>query len=461
MIIIIFFQYFTNYVVPQYHFNVLEPNHTPLIGCCLCYRKRKFFHESKILWATIASNGILKLYSMENLSLSEKFQCQVSKVVLSRSKKTVKFLNSSNKKIKRIVPCDRTQLELWDGALTSDPPPFVDFMTSVERPIPKTILLQLYHLLIEDDMLIPYALCNFEVVKISAGIPLMNALFSIFTHANKLHRLYSLLIVIDFTSDIVTENTILRTNSHLTNLFKHIFATFGKSYFDGFLKQILERIDKIGHLNLSQLNSCSEQDLEIIRSLILTFLNEFTNSLQYISPEIRHLASILKFYSAIRFNSENATYNTLCGFFFLRFCSSIISNPNDYDKDTTFRSDLVKVFIPFAQLIQNPFNLQTYSGRFQPLESLNSAFETSVFPRLKSFLFEMSDIQSMPSYQVPKDDEMLDSVADILEFIVRGGPVFSERYNQFKSDSREYRAAGWDILSFLLKQFVPCYEKEH
>lgn len=225
-------------------------------------------------------------------------------------------------------------------------PSFLDFLTSVERPIPQTVLNQLYELIIDDNMLLPMALCHYDSVKVSAGIPLLEALFKIFSYTKKIHLLYTALAVMEFSSDILTENTVLRVNSHLTNLIKVLVNKYGKSYYNGFLKSILDRIDKIGYMDISKIASLSEQDIETIKTLLLTFLNEFSNSQQHISPEIRHMASVLKYYCTIRFNTENASYNVLSGYFFLRICSSILSNPNDADPTKPFHSDLVKVFIP-------------------------------------------------------------------------------------------------------------------
>jgi hypothetical protein len=50
----------------------------------------------------------------------------------------------------------------------------------------------------------------------------------------------------ELSLDEVAENTVLRNNSHLTNLLKVLFNSFGRSYYDKFLKEIIGKIDAKG-----------------------------------------------------------------------------------------------------------------------------------------------------------------------------------------------------------------------
>ena len=80
---------------------------------------------------------------------------------------------------------------------------------------------------------------------------------------------------------------------------------------------------------------------------------------------MRHIAKILKSVMVSHFPSRRAVYNALCGFFCLRFVTLLFLDPKSADESLELNSDPSKSLIPFAQILQLLFNLQTVTDRYQ------------------------------------------------------------------------------------------------
>jgi hypothetical protein len=114
---------------------------------------------------------------------------------------------------------------------------------------------------------------------------------------------------------------------------------------------------------------------------------------------------------------------------------------------------MTKVFIPFAQLIQNPLDFQLFSGRYEGCLILNSTLESEIFPGLKHLLLTMSEIDSIPQYPKCSPEDLLNYVNIVAEFIGKAGQKFTERYAQVQSNS--IHPFCWNIFSSLMNQFIP------
>lgn len=451
----LFFQYFSKYLIPQLPISLPSIKQANILAASLCTRNRFFFADNSKCWATYDELHCFTLYTIENDQLHMAQSFTVGEVSLSKKGNSIKFWNSKLKQPKKIVPADTSQKQLWTLLNSPHIPDFPEFLGKIEQPIPESVLTEMYNRLISDDMVLVIALCHFSVVKIRDSNPFQKALFHVFSYAGKVHQYVNCLAMAEFSEETLTPHTVLRTNSHLTSLFKVFSEEFGKKYYQDFIKDLLLEIDAKGDLKLSHPDDLTDSEKSELIDWLESILLRIVDSLRIVPPEMRHMASILKFYSSVRFNLRGATYNTLSGYFFLRYYGSILSSPSDYDHETKFRSDLKKVFIPFAQLCQQVFNLTPFNGRFDCLASFHELFDSRIYSKLWNFLFDLSEISEVPFYKKPESfDSVLDSLRSIFGYLKENASVFVERYRQFKQETNS-QSVGWAISGYLSDQFIP------
>jgi len=436
--------------IPEQYTNKKPLNSRDIKASCLCYRKRRIFREDRFFWALLTSENVFMLYRIENNQLILHKVCNVHSIRLSRSGNTIKFYNENDELLKRIVPIDPMQCSLWSYLNTSIPPLFPQFLSSSNSPVPMELLGEFYNALISDDMLVLRALTHFTVSKVADGLPLAEALFDVFSYSGRVNQLICQLSMSDFSAPELSHNTVLRGNSHLTCMFKVFFRRFGRAYYHKFLKSVVEYIDSKGDIGLKNPDSCDKNQAEVI---VFTILYAIVNSIKYVPPEMKHFASVLKHFASLRFNSKQATYNTLSGFFCLRFLSSILANPKSFDSDIVLRNDFMKIMVPISQLLMNPFNLIDMRGKYSAFASWNHRINRHLFPKLFEFVFSVAEIDSNPEYLPPSRERLIESLQYIFAEIGKSKVTFSAKFLELYREKNLGSGAGWCFASFISSFF--------
>jgi hypothetical protein len=187
-------------------------------------------------------------------------------------------------------------------------------------------------------------------------------------------------------------------------------------------------------------------------------LDRIMAGVEHIPPPLHQMASILRIFSGIRFNSKRATYNTLSLFFFTRFVTATFANPTTYDptykSKTDPRSFLIKVTIPFSQMMQSPFNRLVLSKKYEPYQSLNQRLTQTYFPRLYDFLIRVAEAPSEPvRYDPPTQAQLLDSLAFILEKTWKGYDQLATNYSDLMSNPARNPPISWSLAAFFMRFF--------
>jgi len=445
-----FINWLSVYAIPS-RITIQKHGSDPIIkACCLCHRKRKMFSEHRFFWAILDANKHFSLFRIEDGSILNHMECEVDSIILSRSKKTIKIISSSNEILKRFVPVDNFQSILWENALTPNPFPFPSCLSSCVKPVPELLIIALNSELCKDDMIIVKALTDYNVSRVVDGLPLAEALFDVFAYSGKVNQLLIELSQNEFSFPELTHNTVLRGNSHLTNMFKVFFNRFGVKYYQKYLKQVIKYIDHKGDIGLKTPVTADSQKAQ---TMVFTIFDSLFTSLKYVPTEIRHFGSILKTFSAIRFNSKQAAYNTLSGFFCLRFFSAILSNPKSFDPSIELQNDFLKVLVPLAQLLMNPFNLIDLQQKYEVFNSWNDRLRKHVHPKLVEFVFSIGEIDTMPEYTPPSKERLREALETILDEIGKTKGAFSEKYRSLLQSNNEKSSLGWCFASFLSSYF--------
>jgi hypothetical protein len=420
-------------------------------ACCVCHRKRKMFNDDTIFWAVLDLHNHFTLYNTTNGELTVHVEADIGSIKLSHSGKTVKLFDRNGIRVKRIIPLDPSQNELWPKVMNlSTLPKLPLFFTNVATPIPDILLFALNEILLTPDRTAIRAITHYSVSSVSKGYDLAEALFDIFAYAGKVNDLITFLAASEFSVPELTQNTVIRGNSHLTNMFKVFFKRFGVKYYESFLKRIVLYIDSKGDLMLKRPVEANSQRAQ---TMVFTVLNRISGSLKHVPLEIRHFASILKQAAALRFNSKQATYNTISGFFYLRFVSSIISNPLETDPSLQLQSQWTNVMIPAAQLMMTPFNLIQMGGKYDVFNSWNKILTKKIFPNLIEFVFSIAVCPEEPVYQPPSKERLREALNVVWNKIGESNGEFVKMYRQFGFDSPSCTSLEAEFANFLSGYF--------
>ena len=353
-----------------------------------------------------------------------------------------------DKVVSRFRPVDSKKVELWKDCVTIEKP-FPLFFGSVAKPVPGELVVSFYEALTSNDFVLANVLSLFEVTRISEGIPVMEALLNVFAHAGKVNQLLQVIVGAEVGRDQLTHETILRNNSNLTNMFKVFYARYGKNYYFKVVKKAIKFVDK------QEVNWKSLVQSSLSRALIvvLTVITHFLESGTVVSPQMRHMASVLRALVTVRFNDKRATFNALSGFFFLRFVNRLMTEQKDMDPDFVTEHDIYQVFLPFSQILQYMFNLMPFHGKFTILNIWNKRVVRHVFPKMTDFVLSLGDYESDAVYEVPNDEVLSQSLELIMSQISKAKDMFETKYNLLTSQEDTYSVAGWSLSTFLMSFF--------
>ena len=348
----------------------------------------------------------------------------------------------------RFVPVDEKKSEVWNDCVNKEKP-FPLFFGSVARPIPGEFIVSFYEALTANDFMLPNVLSMFEVTKIVDGVPVMEALLNVFAHAGKVNQLLQVIVGTEVGRDQVTNNTIMRNNSNLTNMFKVFYARYGKEYYFKVIKKAIKFVDK------QEINWKSLVQASVSRALVivLTVIKHFLDSGPAVSPQMRHMASVLRALVTARFNDKQATFNALSGFFLLRYANRLMMEHKDMDPDFVTNHEPDQVFLPFSQILQYLFNLMPFHGKLTILNVWNKRVIREVFPKMTDFVLSLGDYENDAVYEVPSEAQLTQSLEIIITQISKSKGAFETKYRKLLEEKHQYSVPGWSLSTFLMSFF--------
>lgn len=468
--------WFGRNIFPDTWHGKISQTNSILKALCICKIKKDTF------WAELNSSNFFKLYLVKNDQLQLNASGTVGSIQIQGE--TISIIATNGKVIKKIIPTDSEQLTFWSevkkefdqGKQNTDDYAFPLTFTSCIMPLPASVFPALYEALIADDMHLVNSIIFYKVAKIDSGPQLVESLFDIFAYAGKVNQFLITMVTSEFSKNAVTRDQILRGNSHLTNLFKVFYKRYGIQYYNSFFKNIIKFIDKNHEINLKQLDTC---DIKVCSEVIFKVINKIFHSSLYVPIEMRHLASILKECAIHKFNSKQAAFNTLNGFFWLRFLSSMIANPNSVDP--TIQIQHRDALVAFSKLLTRVFNLQPFDGNYERFSVLNNEMNKVIFPQLINFILSIADFECLlsddvsyvthknesannmnpslqgitpPFYQRPDKETLKEELNFILQTIVNASKEFKDKYNELRNKPRlTYPLIGWPVGIFFQQFF--------
>jgi hypothetical protein len=156
----------------------------------------------------------------------------------------------------------------------------------------------------------------------------------------------------------------------------------------------------------------------------------------------------------LRFNTKQATFNTLSGFFCLRFLAGAISDIQGYEEEHRPEHEvLINVIMPFVKLLQTPFNLGIFGEKSEAFAIFNHHLIYHVLPEMRQFVFSVADLVEEPVYEPPDNGRFCEALHLILNCMVKNKDKFENRYRELEVPGAETSAAGWNFSYFLMSFF--------
>ena len=333
-----------------------------------------------------------------------------------------------------------------------NPPPFPLSLIPFHGPYPTSVVEAFYEAITSNDMYVLRAVLSCNVMSVIKGKQYIPHLVRIFCRENHMQRLLSAFAALEFTRENLTQNTVLRSNSHLTTLFKYYSEKFGGSYFKNVIKPICLIIDAAGDIGWKNSRNA---DLPKISKILLGSLEKIVNSGQFIPIELRHMAHVLKMGLLARFQTRRAIFNALCGFFCLRFMTAEVLDPLAVEPDMKLQTDPSLTLIPFAQILQIIMNLQTLEDKFD-FDAETEKSLRIMLCRIYNFVSEIPEMDGKEvKYPVPTRSETIESLEEILGLIADKKEEFLKYYKYIISDQNDVSPAQWRIAEFI----VHCFDE--
>lgn len=418
----------------------------PLKAACLC-SLRTGGHEKpnsgEKHWATVDRANVFELFRISKEGLKRLTSIAIAEITGLEG--GLVGITGANKAIWIIEPIDAAQVSEWTGFNPANPTrPLPPNLFCTPGELPGAVCESLFLQLVADDSLLLRALMHPTVTNVENSQPLADALLDIFAHAGKVNALLVTLCGMEFDGDSQPQ-AIFRTDSHLTNFFKAFTTRFGCRYREKRLAKLVAYLRQNGPIDLGDLNAKSKA---LVFKMLLTSLHTILASARSVPGQFRHLARVLKGVSGYKFNSKQAVFNALSGFFNLRFVNAQIATWVD-PAELGFQSQFLA---QFSQLLQPPLSLLAYGGSDDTFVEWNPYLIAHVFPELTNFTLSLAEAEEMPAYRVPNQQVLQDAIGVVLEAMENNRDL-SARYCELAGDTQECPPITWVLGSFLMSFF--------
>ena len=418
-----------------------------LAAVSLCKLKGKTKKKDKSYWALLDREGAFTLGKIDDTCLVYSNPVKIESIAVDKGVVTV---YKGDAKVQQFVPVDNGKALLWSRARESGQNQFPLMFGSIQRPLPGELLCSFYEALTSTDLIVAKVLVSYEVTKVAEGYPAMEALLDVFAHAGKVNQLLQVLVGYEMGKPELKNNTVLRTNCNLTNMFKVFFVRYGKDYYANVIKPAIRFVDKNG----DSVNWGDPSDsLDRAFSIVLAVMKRILESGPIVPPQLRHMASVLKAIVTVRFNDKQATYNALSGFFLLRFLNGIIVDQRQVDPGFQPKTELCKCLVPFSQVMQYIFNLMPFYDKMEVLSPWNDKLIKHVFPKLMNWVMSLADYEQNAVYEVPDESRLTAALEMLIGIVANAQKNFERIYRESAAVQDDWTVSGWSFATFLSSYF--------
>ena len=419
-------------------------HNTDLLASCLVNYKTK---ENRPLWAILDCENNFSLYRIttKEMILEKNFPIKSAK---NENNKVIVKGNNDEECI--FEPIDPKIATFWPMLFEKKSLSYLMFLGAFDNFCPP-IIYQAYlsALTSIDGILIRSLLSSIIIPETDQSI---KHLFNVLLYSKKQNNLLNIICGLYFENFELLPNSSLNINSHLGILSKLYFEKFSGDYIQIFLKNLIIYIGNQQDLLIDQPSQCDLKKLEIVINTTLKYIIE---SLPFIKKEIKHLASYIRSFTIIRFNSIGAIYNILSEFFGIGFICSILDNFENYFNylNIIFKNNIKNI----SNLLRIIFKLGVFNNEFS---ILNKRLQKHIYPKLIEFFISVADLGKLsPKYEIPEQNIFLTSIQYLMLKNSENHRSFLKYIELIKTSKRQYSGMlGWNLAISLSNFFKHSFD---
>lgn len=408
----------------------------------LFMKKKSLFKDKKLYWGIVTQDNKFLLYKHDNLKKPE-INCSFDHA--DGNGKSLKIWKDSKQMVVKLKPISDETYHAW-----ANPSYLINsFFTYESLTFPDQLIDAFESALISSDEYVLRAMLDFDVIQMGEAPSLMFDLFKVFSSNGLVHRFISTVATTEFSSENITEGTVLRRNSHLTFLFKVYYNLFSSDFYNNVLTPIIHKVAETGDLGIKEKDSSKKN---IIGDLIDWVLDVYLNSYGQISPQFHHFAAVLQNAVFLVLQSKHSVFNVLSSFMCLRYSNAILADPSHYKGLNIPEDQLRNISIQFAQLLQSIFNLQLISERYEYLTDINEKIITR-YEDIYNFVISIANFNKEVVYPKFSDSEKRESLINLMICVSKNHKAFNQRYKNLYDNGTTKSASVLAMSNLFIKMF--------
>jgi len=399
-------------------------------------------------WAVLDKEKTFKLFKIGSKALGEHFSCIPSKVCASPDRKTIHVLDANSIVVSEFVPIEADHIDLWDVLYTKTKIPFPVFFSTSEKFFPDIMYKAFYLALTSNDQFILQAIL--QCPDIDENIWKNN--YYIYSHNKRITTLIQNVVISELSPQNIDVFHIFDQSSHFKS-FLQAFAQFNlMPYCDSFLFKIIQLIDGHNDLNITSWETCN---FAIVEKLFFNVLKLISQSIAFVPNQIKHLCSILRSYTSIRFNNRTSVFLIMAGFIGKLCIIPVLNNPNTFWPNIVIQNP--QNLQSLAKLLEVPFSGSIFEGQFSMFAGWNKRLEKHAYPQLDSFLFALGDFKSPQDYPIPNNDVLGLALDSVMRYVIEKAKPYLRGIIISSSDPKiQFESVpGWNLAAFV----SDCYSK--
>jgi len=418
--------------------NLFLAQHPSSFGCdphikCFCLGQKRglFGKSSNLFWVILRNDNNVELIEATNGKTAMEFKCDI--VSLSRSGNSIKFSSNPSTIDLVFVPQVGYDSEMWESrAIRSK---WINSFVSIPyffKPLPTPLLSFVERSVLCPNMLIVRALLKPEVIPPNESALLIRAFFGFYAKSKMIHSFISVVCSIVFSSSPKDPSQLFKTETYLTHIFDIFYQEYGKDYYNQIIEPMFSSFDQNGSFSLN--GSDPGIPLTHYQNTINTFFETIISSKDRIPTQFRHLSSIIKLSSGMRYSKHVGIYHAIAGFFFSGFIFNKKNNKVNHNK--LLKSALKKVS-----------RLKPFSEKHEALMPINATLDSLKLSIFK-FVLTLSEMKSEPVYSLSRDADQTQALYTIIE------EASKRRLQYINSVKQEQMTQAKSPLSLTLVHFL-------
>ncbi|EAX88612.1 hypothetical protein TVAG_415620 [Trichomonas vaginalis G3] len=442
-------RFFSGVLFPKVWTNKPTAQNPVLLAASPCKFKGKSGHWAYILRES--NEFFIVGYDKKTSTFVTKIQGIVSACAMSKNEESV-IVKGDAGRIADFTPLDKEVVPLWThlykGENSSDEEeessdktekkevPFPYFFTKIDTYIPDIVYNAFYETCIANDLIV-LRTC----MLLDAPYEIADALLTIALHSRKVHTVFASVASFILEDDNCNPMEVISGRNFFCRFTMALYERFVSDYINNFMKKLVVYIDS--HSKLDE-------------KLFFSVIKYITMSSQYIPIQIRHFASILRSYAAMKFNSRGFVYLLLGAIFGITFVCEVIAKPTQVFEDYTPKNpELLKTI---SNMLKFVFRGAVLPDQFA---SANKRIVKHVLPTMEEFLFSLGDIaDELPVYSAPSQEKTATAVAQVFNFILSHPQEFRKVYDGNLIENITYPPQiGWNFSVAIGDFFRQFYDR--